>query len=170
MKPRKVVAGYRDAYVKAVGSAQGRAVVAGKTSGRRAVASASGIKQKAIKGRISGGRGSVKKSRPAYLKIHLTKMPLEAFSTPRQTRRGVRAGKVSVPGGFIAASSRGRTAGKQTVFKRLGEKRGPIERQGFELLSYSDQFVKAARSGYLQTYDKRFAHEYQRQLTRKGLA
>jgi len=170
MQPRKIVGAYRDAYVKAVGSAQGRAVSAGKTAGRRAVASASGIKQKAIKGRVSGSRGSVKLGKPAVIKIHLTKMPLEAFSQPRQTRRGVRAGKVTVPGGFLAKSTRGRTAGKQTVFRRVGERRGPIERQGVELVSHSGQFKVAARKAYLETYDKRFAHEYKRQLTKRGLA
>lgn len=174
---KKIVKDYRAAYVAAVGPAQGRALSAARGRGRKSVAAASGFKLKTIKGRISGSR-----YKPAskgmydprvYFWYHWAFLPAEAVGRPRQTRRGVRSGKMTISDAFIIDSKKGRRAGKQTLVKRVGDQRLPLERQGYEpskMEQYDQAFKKGVQRGYLQTYDKRFAHEYKRQLTKRGLA
>ena len=169
---RKMRAKHEKVYLDAGGSAMKRAAASAKTEARREVASASGIKQKAIKGRLGISKSSGLRGRRAgTITIYYSgaKMPLEAFSAPRQTRKGVRAGKHSVEGGFLATSTRGRTSGKPTVFKRRGPGRGPIERQGVDLTKYRSQFLRGAKRGFEKTYTKRLIHEYDRRLKKAGL-
>jgi hypothetical protein len=167
-RPSRIVGDFRDAYVGAVGSAMGRSIASAKTQAKREVSAAASVKQKAVGGRVSGKR--LPGGQTVRMYYNWSKMPLEAFSAPRQTKRGVRAGKHFVDGAFLSQSTRGRSAGKTTVFKRRGQARGPIERQGLNMEKHQQRFVVASRRGFFKTYDKRFDHEYRRRLKRKGLA
>lgn len=171
MSPKVVASKYRSVYVASVGAAQARAVSTAKSRGRRAVSKSSGIKLKTVKGRVTGQR--YKKTGKVVFWYHWSFMPAEALGSPRQTRRGVKAGKMSIDSAFLIDSTVGRRSGKQTVVKRTSDKRLPLRRQGIDprqMDSYSPAFRRGVERGYLQTYDKRLEHEMNRRLRRAGLA
>lgn len=171
MKPAEVARKMRRAHVRATGSAQGRAASTAAGRGRRAVSKASGIKLKSVKGRVAVKR--YKKTDKVVFWYHWSFMPAEALGTPRQNKRGVRSGKMSIPGAFLLKSTVGRRSGKETVVKRQSAKRLPLRRQGIDsriMESYDGPWRRGVERGYLQTFDKRYNHELRRNLQRAGLA
>lgn len=166
---------------KIVGTAQAsatkRAMESARTESVRDISKTIGVKQKVIRGRIAHnrkGKGTANlmkwANRSSRLWLHYAILPPEALGSPTQTRRGVKSGKHRFDGAFLATSTRGKSAGKVTTFKRVGGARGPIQRQGLSLEPLKDVFFKAARRGFDKTYPKRLKHELDRRAKAAGMA
>lgn len=167
---RKLKRQVRGIWTQASASAMARGTAKARTLGRRYISRETGLKQKVLKSRI--GRSKVKR-RPGFTRARLWLrgglVPPEAWSEPRQTKKGVRAGRVAYDGAFLARAGRGRSAGKVTVFRRDGRARGPISRQGIDLSEHEGAFLRIAGKAFGPVYRRRLEHELDRRMRRKGL-
>ena len=68
---------------------------------------------------------------------------------PRQTRKGVTAGKRKVDGAFLAKS-------KHQVFKRVGKSRLPIEKQSEAIKAKADAYLEGAEFNSVDFHEQFF--------------
>lgn len=84
----------------------------------------------------------------------------------RQNKKGVRAGPVTVKGGWILKNYGGERALEGKVFKRRGDARYPIDKQQLEIAEQVEPIVEALYQEALSKLEKELTHELQ-WITRK---
>ena len=82
------------------------------------------VKRKLIKGRLSFTKATPRKL-GVTIRGFWSDIPLIRFGRARETRTGVKVGRQSVPGGFIAVMR----SGHHAIMKRHGADRLPIDEQ-----------------------------------------
>lgn len=104
--------------------AANRAIAKVRTDSVRELSGVKGIKQKIIRGRFKT-RKATRTRQTAILRLRYSRVPMIITGNARETRKGVRVGKRSVDGAFIA---KGRN--RRAVFRRQGDvPRFPIQEQ-----------------------------------------
>ena len=160
----------------AVPRALNRATQQARTATVKDVAREMGIKQKIVKERVRfQKRDKATRQRwTAVTFVVITDIPARKLGTPRQTKKGGKAGKHLYPGSFVA---RGRyegafkSTGGLAIFRRRGKKRLPIA----EVKVPVERIVVKHTPRNLETvgrpvFKRRLEHELKRQFQLRGYA
>ena len=113
------------------------------------------FKSKAIRKRLRGAyfqKGKLARIWFGYKPLDL----MDAKPGPRQTKRGVRAGRQFYPSAFLATQREGSRSG---VFIRKDKRRLPIIRLGQPIDEKGDELIDFAEENWLDFFWKRFEHE-----------
>lgn len=130
-----------------------------KTRSARGLSKELDIKQKALRRRLKSFRVRSKGGQ-SEVTVFYGLDPIDYMDlTPRQTSRGVSAGKRRVPGAFIA-SGRGDA---RKVFKRKGKARLPIEKQTVPIRDKADAWIEDQLLG-TEAFDAEFLKIFEREL------
>ena len=149
------------------------------TVGVKGTAGDAKVSQKVIRARLRTYRANKKKQ---YASTYIFRRDVSASGlNPKQNRRGVKAGKHSFQGAFLADGSKG--VGKyrnkkfqatrltrQQVLQRQGKGRYPLDVVKVPIASAATQnFQKAARLVMTSEYSGLFRHELNRRIKRAGI-
>ena len=149
------------------------------TVGVKGTAGDAKLPQKVIRGRLKAYRASKRKK---YASTYIFRRDVSASGlNPKQNRRGIKAGKHSFSGAFLADGSKGvgkyrnkrfqqTRLTKQQVLKRQGNNRYPLDVVKVPIASSATRnFQKAARQVMTKEYSGLFRHELNRRIKRAGI-
>jgi len=141
-------------------TATNKALAMAKTRTVKAIVKAADVKAKAVRPRVKVDRA--KGANKGALHVYRRAIPLIKLGA-RQNRKGVRAGKRFVQGGFIA-QGRMKTA---QVMRRKGRERLPVEVMRVEIRQHVDAIApKTVRRAFQQNFNRLYQHEIKRRLSR----
>ena len=129
-----------------------------KTESVRAVAQSKAVKNKLIRGRITIPKKANERKLKTHLRVRGHAIPLIVPGAAAEVKKGARAGRRYVEGGFIAAGKKG----KQNIFKRLGRESMPIARQTIPVVP---EIFTTTKDKVKRVGTERFRREFLRLLS-----